>query len=75
MAPTFSASSSCGPPGNSVHVDRVALRLQLLLEQPARLEQDQRAVFLEADADGLVVFGVADRGERRGKSAGDHQGG
>ena len=56
-------------------LDRVALGLQLLLEQPAGLEQDERAVFLEAEADGLVVFGVADRGQRRGKPAGDHQGG
>ena len=75
MAPTLSASSSCGPAGNSVHSTVVAQRLQLLLEEPLRLQKDEGAVFLEADADGLVVFGMADRGQRRGKAAGDHQGG
>ena len=34
-------------------LDRIALRLQLFLEQSLRLQQDERAVLLEADADVL----------------------
>ena len=51
----MSASSSCGPGREFRPLDGIAQWLQLLLEQALRLQQDQGAVFLEADADDLVV--------------------
>lgn len=54
-------------------LDGVALRAELLLEQTAALEKDQRPVFLEAEVDRLVL-GVAD-GDGRGDPARGDDGG
>ena len=62
MALTLSASSSCGPPGNSVQVTVQPWWRQPLFQQAALLEEHQRSVLLDADAQ--LALG-RERGQRQ----------
>ena len=55
MAPALSASSICGPAGEFGPFHRDAEGRELLLEDALALDENKRAVFLEADADHLVL--------------------
>ena len=62
-APTLSASSNCGPPGNSVQATEKPSGCSFFSSSPRAFSKQERAIFLVADAEGLVGGFGAGHGE------------